>query len=109
MQNWTKTISQIFKQSKNTLQEFYFDSQNTGRKMDMAATVVQAKKTFWLAILFSAEMQSRTIPNQLNLIGVISLYRSCSAESSNRALKLQAEVAQLDMTTVDYQSNRKKN
>ena len=42
-------LQKLFKQSKNSLQEFYFDSQNIEQKMDsMAAAVVKQKKS-WLA------------------------------------------------------------
>jgi len=97
-------VEKLFKQSKNTLQEFYFDSQNIEQKMDgMAATVVKQEDVLARNIV-SAEMLIEDNTKSIeNLVGVISFIEAAQQEAGNRALKLQAEVAQLDMTTVDYQ------
>ena len=49
-------IQKLFKQSRDTLQEFYFDSQNIEQKMDgMAAAVVKQEDTLARNIV-SAEL-----------------------------------------------------
>ena len=97
-------LEKLFKQSKNTLQEFYFDSQNIEQKMDgMAATVVKQEDVLARNIV-SAEMLIEDNTKSIeNLVGVISFIEASQREAGNRALKLQAEVAQLDTTTLDYQ------
>ena len=69
----------------------------------MAATVVKQEDVLARNIV-SAEMLIEDNTKSIeNLVGVISFIEAAQQESGNRALKLQAEVAQLDMTTVDYQ------
>ena len=70
-------IQKLFKQSKTSLQEFYFDSQNIEQKMDMmAANVVKQEDTF---------------------------IESSQAEAANRASHLQQEILALDSQTSEYQ------
>ena len=69
----------------------------------MAAAVVKQEDVLARNIV-SAEMLIEDNTKSIeNLVGVISFIEAAQQESGNRALKLQAEVAQLDMTTVDYQ------
>lgn len=69
----------------------------------MAATVVKQEDVLARNIV-SAEMLIEDNTKSIeNLVGVISFIEAAQQEAGNRALKLQAEVAQLDMTTVDYQ------
>ena len=70
-------IQKLFKQSKTSLQEFYFDSQNIEQKMDMmAANVVKQEDAF---------------------------IESSQAEAANRASHLQQEILALDSQTSEYQ------
>ena len=93
-------LQKLFKQSKNSLQEFYFDSQ----KMDgMAAAVVKQEETLARNIV-SAEMLIEDNNKSIeNLVGVIAFIEASQTESANRAQALQNELATLDSATPDYQ------
>lgn len=97
-------LQRLFKQSKNSLQEFYFDSQSLEQKLDgMAATVVKQEDVLVRNIV-SAEMLIEDNTKSIeNLVGVISFIEATQQEASTRALSLQKEIAQLDTTTIDYQ------
>lgn len=97
-------LQRLFKQSKNTLQEFYFDSQSLEQKLDgMAATVVKQEDVLARNIV-SAEMLIEDNTKSIeNLVGVISFIEATQQEASTRALSLQKEIAKLDTTTIDYQ------
>ena len=98
-------LEKLFKQSKNTLQEFYFDSHNLEQKMDsMAATVVKQEDLLARNIV-SAEMLIEDNTKSIeNLVGVISFIEASQREAGARALTLQNEVAQLETATLDYQT-----
>ena len=85
----------LFKQSKNTLQEFYFDSQNIGQKMDgMAATVVKQEDVPSSQYCFCWNADWGWIPNQLKPSWSYFSIEAAQQESGNRALKLQLKPAQ---------------
>ena len=97
-------LQKLFKQSKNSLQEFYFDSQNIEQKMDgMAAAVVKQEEILARNIV-SAEMLIEDNNKSIeNLVGVIAFIEASQTESANRAQTLQNELATLDSATPDYQ------
>ncbi|MCW1397220.1 toxic anion resistance protein [Streptococcus agalactiae] len=97
-------IQKLFKQSKTSLQEFYFDSQNIEQKMDMmAANVVKQEDTLARNIV-SAEMLIEDNTKSIeNLVGVIAFIESSQAEAANRASHLQQEILALDSQTSEYQ------
>lgn len=97
-------LQKLFKQSKNSLQEFYFDSQNIEQKMDgMAAAVVKQEEILARNIV-SAEMLIEDNNKSIeNLVGVIAFIEASQTESANRAQALQNELATLDSATPDYQ------
>ncbi|MGT2846474.1 toxic anion resistance protein [Streptococcus massiliensis] len=97
-------FQKLFKQGKNTLQEFYFDSQNVEQKMDsMAATIVKQEDVLARNIV-SAEMLIEDNTKSIeNLVGVIAFIEATQKESSQRAQALQNEIASLDTSSVDYQ------
>jgi len=98
-------FQKLFKQSKNSLQEFYFDSQNIEQKMDgMAAAVVKQEETLARNII-SAEMLIEDNNKSIeNLVGVIAFIEASQTESANRAQALQNELAILDSATPEYQT-----
>lgn len=97
-------LQKLFKQSKNSLQDFYFDAQSVEKKMDgMAAQVVKQEETLARNIV-SAEMLIEDNTKSIeNLVGVIAFIEATQTEAANRASLMQAELAQLDTASVDYQ------
>jgi uncharacterized protein YaaN involved in tellurite resistance len=97
-------VQKMFRKSKNSLQDFYFDSKTIEEKMDsMAANVVKQEETLARNIV-SAEMLIEDNTKSIeNLVGVIAFIESAQTESNNRALALQKEVNALDTVSVDYQ------
>lgn len=98
-------LQKIFKQTKNTLQEFYFDSQNIEQKIDgMVSTVVKQEETLSRNIV-SAEMLIEDNNKSIeNLVGVIAFIEATQVEGAKRANRLQNEIATLDNTTPEYQT-----
>lgn len=96
-------LQRLFKQTKNSLQDFYFDSQNIEQKMDgMAASVVKQEEVLARNIV-SAEMLIEDNTKSIeNLVGVIAFLEATSKEGANRASKLQAEISGLDSQNPDY-------
>ncbi|HHJ6935177.1 TPA: toxic anion resistance protein [Streptococcus pyogenes] len=97
-------LQKLFKQSRDTLQEFYFDSQNIEQKMDsMAAAVVKQEDTLARNIV-SAELliedNSKSIEH---LVGVIAFIEASQKEASQRAAALQKDLKTKDSATPDYQ------
>lgn len=97
-------LQKLFKQSKNSLQDFYFDAQNVEKKMDgMAAQVVKQEETLARNIV-SAEMLIEDNNKSIeNLVGVIAFIEATQEEAAKRASLMQTEMAKLDTTSVDYQ------
>ena len=97
-------LQKLFKQSKDTLQEFYFDSQNIEQKMDgMAAAVVKQEEMLARNII-SAEMLIEDNTKSIeNLVGVIAFIEVTQKEATNRANQSQQEITKLDTTTPEYQ------
>lgn len=97
-------LQKLFRQGKNNLQEFYFDSQSIEKKMDgMAAAVVNQEEILARNIV-SAEMLIEENTNSIeNLVGVIAFIESSQKEAGDRAFQLQQEVASLDPASIDYQ------
>ncbi|MBG9366855.1 toxic anion resistance protein [Streptococcus sp. NLN64] len=97
-------LQKLFRQGKNNLQEFYFDSQSIEKKMDgMAAAVVNQEGVLARNIV-SAEMLIEENTNSIeNLVGVIAFIESSQKEAGDRAFQLQQEVASLDPASIDYQ------
>ncbi|MGT2888676.1 toxic anion resistance protein, partial [Streptococcus didelphis] len=105
LQKKPNLLQKLFKQGKNTLEEFYFDAQSIEQKMDaMAAAVVKQEDTLARNIV-SAELliedNSKSIEK---LVGVIAFIEASQNEASQRAQLLQKELARLDSTTPDYQT-----
>ncbi|HEL0549791.1 TPA: toxic anion resistance protein [Streptococcus equi subsp. zooepidemicus] len=97
-------LQKLFKQSKNTLQEFYFDSQTIEQKMDgMAAAVVKQEDTLARNIVAAELLIEDNTKSIENLVGVIAFLEASQKETSSRALTLQQELAVLDTTTPEYQ------
>lgn len=96
-------LQKMFKQGKNSLQEFYFDSQNIEQKMDgMAAAVVKQEETLARNIV-SAEMLIEDNTKSIeNLVGVIAFIEATQKEGVDRAKSLQTQVASLDSATPEY-------
>lgn len=96
-------LQKMFKQGKNSLQEFYFDSQNIEQKMDgMAAAVVKQEETLARNIV-SAEMLIEDNTKSIeNLVGVIAFIEATQKEEVDRAKSLQTQVASLDPATPEY-------
>lgn len=97
-------LQKLFNQSKNSLQDFYFDAQSVEKKMDsMAAHVVKQEETLARNIV-SAEMLIEDNTKSIeNLVGVIAFIEATQKEATNRASQMQAELAKLDTASVDYQ------
>lgn len=97
-------FSKWFKQSKNTLQDFYFDSKSLEEKLDgMAVTVVKQEDTLARNIVSAERLIEDNTKSIENLVGVIAFIEATQVESANRASQLQGEIALLDSTTPDYQ------
>ncbi|HER1415288.1 TPA: toxic anion resistance protein [Streptococcus pyogenes] len=97
-------LQKLFKQSRDTLQEFYFDSQNIEQKMDsMAAAVVKQEDTLARNIV-SAELLIEDNTNSIeHLVGVIAFIEASQKEASQRAAALQKDLKTKDSATPDYQ------
>lgn len=97
-------IQKLFKQSKASLQEFYFDSQSIEQKMDgMAATIVKQEETLARNIV-SAEMLIEDNTQSIeNLVGVIAFLEAAQIESAKQAQEIQTQMSHLDTTSADYQ------
>ncbi|MGT2784334.1 toxic anion resistance protein [Streptococcus merionis] len=97
-------LQKLFKQSKNTIQDFYFEAQSIENRMDsLAASVAKNEDTLSRNIV-SAELLIEENTNSIeNLVGVIAFVEASGREASQRAHKLQNELALLDPTSVDYQ------
>ncbi|HGW2926563.1 TPA: toxic anion resistance protein [Streptococcus pyogenes] len=97
-------IQKLFKQSRDTLQEFYFDSQNIEQKMDgMAAAVVKQEDTLARNIVSAELLIEDNTKSIENLVGVIAFIEASQKEATTRALTLQQKLATLDSATPDYQ------
>lgn len=96
-------LQKLFKQTGNSLQEFYFDSKNIEQKMDsMAASVVVQEDTLARNIVSAEMLIEENTKSIENLVGVIAFIEASQQESANRASKLQNEIASLDSQTPDY-------
>lgn len=97
-------LQKLFKQSKTTLQDFYFEAQSIENRMDgLAASVAKNEDTLSRNII-SAELLIEENTNSIeNLVGVIAFVEASGREASQRADQLQQELALLDSTSVDYQ------
>lgn len=97
-------IQKLFKQSRDTLQEFYFDSQNIEQKMDgMAAAVVKQEDTLARNIVSAELLIEDNTKSIENLVGVIAFIEASQKEATTRALTLQQKLATLDSATSEYQ------
>ena len=98
-------FERLFKKSKDTLQEFYFDSQNIEQKMDgMAKTVVVQENILANNIVSAEQLIASTSGSIENLVGVISFIEAAQLEANKRAVELQQGLVNLDMTSVEYQT-----
>ncbi|WP_303977256.1 toxic anion resistance protein [Streptococcus danieliae] len=97
-------LQKLFRQGKNNLQEFYFDSQNIEKKMDSMAAAVVTQEEVLARNIVSAEMLIEDNTNSIeNLVGVIAFIESSQKEAGARTVQLQQEVARLDPASIDYQ------
>ncbi|MDY4034966.1 MAG: toxic anion resistance protein [Streptococcus dysgalactiae] len=97
-------IQKLFKQSRDTLQEFYFDSQNIEQKMDgMAAAVVKQEDTLARNIVSAELLIEDNTKSIENLVGVIAFIEASQKEATTRSLTLQQKLATLDSATPEYQ------
>lgn len=98
-------LQKLFKQSKGTLQEFYFDAQNIEQKMDgMAAAVVKQEDTLARNIVSAEILIEDNTKSIENLVGVIAFVEASLKEVTQRAQALQTELKSLDAVTPEYQS-----
>ncbi|MEE3738506.1 toxic anion resistance protein [Streptococcus uberis] len=98
-------LQKLFKQSKNTLQEFYFDAQHIEQKMDgMAAAVVKQEDTLARNIVSAELLIEDNTKSIENLVGVIAFVEASLKEATQRAQALQTELKSLDAVTPEYQS-----
>lgn len=98
-------IQKMFKQSKNTLQEFYFDAQSIEQKMDgMAAAVVKQEDTLARNIVSAELLIEDNTKSIENLVGVIAFVEASQKEATKRAQALQTELAGIDAATPEYQN-----
>lgn len=97
-------IQKIFKQGKNTLQEFYFDTQSIEQKMDNMAADVVKQENILARNIVSAELLIEDNTKSIeNLVGVIAFVEASQQEATKRAQALQTELAELDNATPEHQ------
>ncbi|HEQ3337069.1 TPA: toxic anion resistance protein [Streptococcus pyogenes] len=97
-------FQKLFKQSRDTLQEFYFDSQNIEQKMDsMAAAVVKQEDTLARNIVSAELLIEDNTKSIEHLVGVIAFIEASQKEASQRAAALQKDLKTKDSATPDYQ------
>lgn len=97
-------IQKIFKQGKNTLQEFYFDTQSIEQKMDNMAADVVKQENILARNIVSAELLIEDNTKSIeNLVGVIAFVEASQQEATKRAQALQTELAALDNATPEHQ------
>lgn len=97
-------FQRLFKQTKNDLQEFYFDSQTIEKKMDsMAASVVKQEEVLSRNIVSAELLIENNTKSIENLVGVIAFIEATGQEAAQRAKAEQERLAGLQPTTVDYQ------
>ncbi|HEM3620121.1 TPA: toxic anion resistance protein [Streptococcus suis] len=97
-------FQRLFKQAKNDLQEFYFDSQTIEKKMDsMAASVVKQEEVLARNIVSAELLIENNTKSIENLVGVIAFIEATGQEAAERAKQAQEEIANLAPTTVEYQ------
>lgn len=97
-------FQRLFKQTKNDLQEFYFDSQTIEKKMDsMAASVVKQEEVLARNIVSAELLIENNTKSIENLVGVIAFIEATGQEAAERAKLAQENLATLAPTTVDYQ------
>ncbi|HFH9927707.1 TPA: toxic anion resistance protein [Streptococcus pyogenes] len=97
-------LQKLFKQSRDTLQEFYFDSQNIEQKMDsMAAAVVKQEDTLARNIVSAELLIEDNTKSMEHLVGVIAFIEASQKEASQRAAALQKDLKTKDSATPDYQ------
>ncbi len=97
-------FQRLFKQTKNDLQEFYFDSQTIEKKMDsMAASVVKQEEMLARNIVSAELLIENNTKSIENLVGVIAFIEATGQEAAERAKQAQEQIANLAPTTVEYQ------
>ncbi|HEM3707007.1 TPA: toxic anion resistance protein [Streptococcus suis] len=97
-------FQRLFKQAKNDLQEFYFDSQTIEKKMDsMAASVVKQEELLARNIVSAELLIENNTKSIENLVGVIAFIEATGQEAAERAKQAQEQIANLAPTTVEYQ------
>lgn len=93
-----------FRQGKNSLQDFYFDSKTIEERLDsMAVTVIKQEDTLARNIVSAEKLIEDNTKSIENLVGVIAFIEATQEEAAHRAVDLQNQVATLDSTTPDYQ------
>ncbi|WP_312951804.1 toxic anion resistance protein [Streptococcus parasuis] len=102
-------FQRLFKQAKNDLQEFYFDSQTIEKKMDsMAASVVKQEEVLARNIVSAELLIENNTKSIENLVGVIAFIEATGQEAAERAKQAQEQIANLAPTTVEYQVGSEK-
>ncbi|HFU4484869.1 TPA: toxic anion resistance protein [Streptococcus suis] len=97
-------FQRLFKQAKNNLQEFYFDSQTIEKKMDsMAASVVKQEEVLARNIVSAELLIENNTKSIENLVGVIAFIEATGQQAAERAKQAQEQIANLAPTTVEYQ------
>ncbi|HHK0356512.1 TPA: toxic anion resistance protein [Streptococcus pyogenes] len=97
-------LQKLFKQSRDTLQEFYFDSQNIEQKMDSMAAAVGKQEDTLARNIVSAELLIEDNTKSIeHLVGVIAFIEASQKEASQRAAALQKDLKTKDSATPDYQ------
>lgn len=97
-------FQKLFRQSKSTLKDFYFEAQSIEKRMDtLAANVAQNEDTLSRNIVSAELLIEENTKSIENLVGVIAFIEASGKEAGTRAHTLQNELAQLDSASVDYQ------
>lgn len=96
-------LQKWFKQTGNTLQEFYFDSKNVEQKMDsMAASVIVQEEVLARNIVSAEMLIEENTKSVENLVGVIAFIEASQQEAATRAHAIQTELAHLDSQTPEH-------
>lgn len=102
-------FQKLFRQGKNTLQDFYFDAQTIEQKMDsMAAHVVKHEDVLARNIVSAELLIEDNTQSIENLVGVIAFIEASQEDTAHRAQALQTQLTGLDPQATDYHATAEK-
>lgn len=102
-------FQKLFRQGKNTLQDFYFDAQTIEQKMDsMAAHVVKHEDVLARNIVSAELLIEDNTQSIENLVGVIAFIEASQEDTAQRAQALQTQLTGLDPQATDYHATAEK-